>query len=463
MKIISKTIKLLSLCLLVTLVSCGDDDDNNSGPNGCSADAGSLVATESVVTLTDGSATISANAVDAPVVPNNYEVTYVLTSGDELTIEQAGATPSFTVTNTDDYTIHTLIAETSDTNDPNYLDLSVIVFGTTTGGDVLGIVVSQELCADLDVVGAPVTVTASIVDIADNAGLTILSDALELTDLDTVIDGFITNGDEFTIFAPLDTAFVALLDSNPDWNSLEDIPEATLEAVLLYHVLGTQNGIEFFNEEGEGYLTTASPNGAEGNPLSLYFNQIGDQLELNGGNTAPKGANTEVALAEEIDNGIIYILDKVLLLPTIADFATTNGELSNLVGALVRADEGSNPLNWIETVSNENVKLTVFAPFNNAFAELLSDLSVTGLDEVAPETVNGLLTLHVVNEANIRSTDLPTEDTAVGTIGGDITVNGTVITDGNDNTINIVVPLVDIQAVNGVVHVVDYVIRAAVE
>jgi uncharacterized surface protein with fasciclin (FAS1) repeats len=463
MKIISKTIKLLSLCLLVTLVSCGDDDDNNSGPNGCSADAGSLVATESVVTLTDGSATISANAVDAPVVPNNYEVTYVLTSGDELTIEQAGATPSFTVTDTDDYTIHTLIAETSDTNDPNYLDLSVIVFGTTTGGDVLGIVVSQELCADLDVVGAPVTVTASILDIADNAGLTILSDALELTDLDTVIDGFITNGDEFTIFAPLDTAFVALLDSNPDWNSLEDIPEATLEAVLLYHVLGTQNGIEFFNEEGEGYLTTASPNGAEGNPLSLYFNQIEGQLELNGGNTAPKGANTEVALAEEIDNGIIYILDKVLLLPTIADFATTNSELSNLVGALVRADEGSNPLNWIETVSNENVTLTVFAPFNNAFAELLSDLSVTGLDEVAPETVNGLLTLHVVNEANIRSTDLPTEDTAVGTIGGDITVNGTVITDGNDNTINIVVPLVDIQAVNGVVHVVDYVIRAAVE
>lgn len=217
-----------------------------------------------------------------------------------------------------------MIAETFDTNDPNYLDLSVIVFGTTTGGDVLGIVASQEFCADLEVIGAPVAVFNSITDIIGFAGLTILSDALELIDLDIVANGFLRNGDDFTIFASLDTAFVALLDSKTDWNSLEDILEATLEAVLLYHVLGIKKGTAEFNEESEGYLTKVSSNGVEGNPLSLYFNQTGNQLELNGGNTSAKGANTEVALAKEIDYGIIYILDKVLLLTTIEGFAITN-------------------------------------------------------------------------------------------------------------------------------------------
>ena len=42
----------------------------------------------------------------------------------------------------------------------------------------------------------------------------------------------------YTVFAPTNDAFQALLDSNASWNSLSDIPIATLEAVLKYHVFG---------------------------------------------------------------------------------------------------------------------------------------------------------------------------------------------------------------------------------
>jgi uncharacterized surface protein with fasciclin (FAS1) repeats len=41
----------------------------------------------------------------------------------------------------------------------------------------------------------------------------------------------------FTVFAPTNDAFVALLASNDDWNSLDDIPAEVLEAVLLNHVV----------------------------------------------------------------------------------------------------------------------------------------------------------------------------------------------------------------------------------
>ncbi|MER3328041.1 MAG: fasciclin domain-containing protein [Candidatus Kapaibacterium sp.] len=45
----------------------------------------------------------------------------------------------------------------------------------------------------------------------------------------------------YTVFAPTNAAFEALLASNPSWNSLADIPIETLAAVLSYHVLASAN------------------------------------------------------------------------------------------------------------------------------------------------------------------------------------------------------------------------------
>lgn len=143
----------------------------------CSADAGTLTADQSVVELSGGTATISATSNGDTVVPANYEVTYVLTSGTDLVIEAAGATPSFEVNAAGDYTIHTLVAETSDNTNASFLDLSVIVFGTTTGADVLGLL--SGICADLDVTGAPITVLEEC--LADAGTLTADAATVELT------------------------------------------------------------------------------------------------------------------------------------------------------------------------------------------------------------------------------------------------------------------------------------------
>ena len=130
----------------------------------CTADAGTLTANATPVQLSGSGATISATQATPPTVPNNYEVVYVLTSGATLIIEQIGATPEFNVTTAGNYTIHTLVAELSDSNDPNFLDATIIVPGTTTGGDVLGIVTTNGLCAALDVTGTPIVVEACTAD-----------------------------------------------------------------------------------------------------------------------------------------------------------------------------------------------------------------------------------------------------------------------------------------------------------
>ena len=45
----------------------------------------------------------------------------------------------------------------------------------------------------------------------------------------------------FTIFAPSDQAFLDLLEASNDWDSLDDIPVETLDAVLKYHVISGAN------------------------------------------------------------------------------------------------------------------------------------------------------------------------------------------------------------------------------
>jgi uncharacterized surface protein with fasciclin (FAS1) repeats len=65
--------------------------------------------------------------------------------------------------------------------------------------------------------------------------------------------------------------------------------------------------------------------------------------------------------------------------------------------------------------------------------------------------------MHIVN-ANVQSSGLP--NGTVGTLGGDITADNTAftLTDPNGRISNIITSLVDIQTMNGVVHVIDTVI-----
>ena len=123
----------------------------------CTADAGTLQATSSMVTLTGDSVMISATADGNSNIPHGYSSIFVLTSGEDLVIEKVNGTPEFTVTEAGLYTIHTLVYDGRE-DSANYLNLGVVQFGTTTGGDVLGLVGANGLCAALDVTGAPITV-----------------------------------------------------------------------------------------------------------------------------------------------------------------------------------------------------------------------------------------------------------------------------------------------------------------
>ena len=143
----------------------------------------------------------------------------------------------------------------------------------------------------------------SIVDAAlANANFSILVEAL--TDSRLASADFVNtlNGDgPFTVFAPTNAAFQNLLDSNDDWNSLADIPAATLEAVLKYHVVVGDNVTS-----GE-IVDGLTPTTFEGSTFTINT--------TNGVVITDKGGNeSTVQIADvQTSNGVIHAINRVLL------------------------------------------------------------------------------------------------------------------------------------------------------
>ena len=137
----------------------------------CLADAGSLAANDAC--LEENIANLTATITQQPTVPENFEVIYVLTSGEGLVIENVNASPTFDVDSEGRFTIHTLVY------DPTTLDLGIVEIGVTTGVDVNNLLIQGggDICAALDVAGAPFDVAACEEACLATAGTLVADDA----------------------------------------------------------------------------------------------------------------------------------------------------------------------------------------------------------------------------------------------------------------------------------------------
>ena len=250
----------------------------------------------------------------------------------------------------------------------------------------------------------------------------------------------------FTVLAPTNAAFQEFLNAN-GWGSVADIPDDALVQVLLNHVISGEVKSTDLVTLGSGYTNSLAV-GPNNTNLSLYFNTT-DGVKFNG--------ISSVSSADiEASNGVVHVIDKVIGLPTIVDFAVSNPNLSTLVTALTREDLTFDYVGALSNASSD--PFTVFAPTNDAFANLLDFLNASGLEDIDEPTLKATLDHHAVANANVLSTQL-TDDMPIETLGGTITANvtgGARLIDMNDRTSDIIA--VDVQAVNGVIHVINEVV-----
>jgi len=231
----------------------------------------------------------------------------------------------------------------------------------------------------------------------------------------------------FTVFAPTDAAFAALPEGTVE--ALLADPTGALTDILLYHVVAAK-AMSSDLSNGQMIMTV------NGKDVKVMISEDGVFID-----------NAKVTVADiEADNGVVHVIDAVLIPPviTVVDIIVGSSDHTTLTAAVTAAG-------LVETLQGDG-PFTVFAPTDAAFAALPAGTVEALLADISALT--DILNYHVVG-AKAMSSDL-SDGQMIRTLNGkDVTVK---ITSEGVYINNAMVTVADIEAENGVVHVIDAVL-----
>jgi len=231
----------------------------------------------------------------------------------------------------------------------------------------------------------------------------------------------------YTVFAPSDEAFAKLPEGTVD-TLLED-PEGQLARILLYHVVP---GKVMAADVADG-LTAETLRGAE-----VSFSVSDGMVMINDAQI--------VATDIEASNGVIHVIDSVILPPEdLVDVAVGAGSFNTLVAAVQAAG--------LEATLRGKGPFTVFAPTDEAFAKLPEGTVDALLAD--PEALADILLYHVI-PGKVMAADVSDGLMAPTAQGSDVSF--AIHSDGTPAINGALITATDIEAFNGVIHVIDTVI-----
>ena len=292
----------------------------------------------------------------------------------------------------------------------------------------------------------------SLVDVATAAGLSTLVSVVTAAGLAPTFANVNGKG-AFTLLAPSNAAFAALSTSNANLYSWVTASKnvASLSAVLQYHARA--GGAVFSRSLTDGQVVTML------NTQTLKVGIAGAVVTFTDNQTPTPTVATVTSADNAAYNGVAHVIDKVLL-PTGLPWASltdavavvsADPALGSLVSALTTAG-------LVSALQMPNGPFTVFAPVNAAFAKLPASL----LTDVAKLTAT--LKLHVVPGRLYAADVIAVAASAtpyLTTLNGDVlnvtTVGATVYLNGYAAIVT-----TDVDASNGVAHLIDTVVEANV-
>ena len=235
----------------------------------------------------------------------------------------------------------------------------------------------------------------------------------------------------FTVFAPTDEAFAKLPKGTLEM-LLKPENKAKLAAILTYHVVpGSVKAADVVKLK---------------NAATVQGQRV--DIKVDAGKVMVDGANV-VATDVACSNGVIHVIDTVILPVdgTIVDVAAKNGSFNTLVAAVKAAG-------LVETLSGKG-PFTVLAPTDAAFAKLPAGTLEMLLKPENKKQLVDILTYHVVPGVAAYSDQVVKMSQVPTVLGTPITVT---VTDGKVRLNDSNVVATDVEASNGVIHVVDTVI-----
>ena len=284
--------------------------------------------------------------------------------------------------------------------------------------------------------GPPLDLRSDVVQLAQsNADLSILVEAISAAGLVDTLKG----AGPFTVFAPTNAAFAALLSELGVTKAQLLANKPLLTAVLTYHVIAAKV------EKAQIPLGKAVKT-VQGSVLKVEANN--NVLTITDGRNR---TSRIIATDLQARNGVVHVIDRVLLPPnkTIVETAQSLSQFSILVEAVVAAD--------LQSTLSGSGPFTVFAPTNDAFVALLGELGLTKDQLLANKALLvKVLTYHVLPGLKLKA-ELPL-NTPIATVEGETLQisSSLVITDQRSRMTNII--QTDVLTSNGVIHAVDRVL-----
>jgi uncharacterized surface protein with fasciclin (FAS1) repeats len=265
----------------------------------------------------------------------------------------------------------------------------------------------------------------SLASVATKANLTTLLALVKAAEIEFPKDA------KLTVFAPTNDAFAKLPPEQVKFLTSAE-GKSTLQAILKHHVVA--QSLESSTLLDRRRLEALS----------------GQSLEIDAAALTVDGARL-VATDVAFDGGLVHVIDGVMLpeLRSIEEIVAKDDRFSTLRAAIDAAGLGpqlgaQNPGPW-----------TLLAPSNEAFAAIPAD-ALKALLQDRP-ALTAVLAAHVLPTA-IRRDEMPAQGSA-RTLMGDGTVafalaSGAITVDGAR------IEVADIEAANGVIHVIDRVLPA---
>ncbi|MFG0294155.1 MAG: fasciclin domain-containing protein [Phycisphaerales bacterium JB050] len=235
----------------------------------------------------------------------------------------------------------------------------------------------------------------------------------------------------FTVFAPTDEAFSKLPKGTVE-ELLKPENKAKLQAILKYHVVKGSVG----SEKVTGLKFAETLNGQR---IDITINS--EKVKLD-------GKSTVTAVDIQASNGVIHVIDTVLLpeTKTVVEVAKDAKQFTTLLAAIDAAGLTS-------TLIGDG-PFTILAPTDAAFSALPKGTVENLLKPENLATLQSILKYHVIS-GRVYS-DQVVKLNSAKTLGGQ-TIS--ISADANGVMINeATVAKVDIEAANGVIHVIDAVL-----
>lgn len=235
---------------------------------------------------------------------------------------------------------------------------------------------------------------------------------------------------EFTVFAPTDEAFSKLPEGTVEM-LLKPENKGTLRTILLYHVVKG-------NVMAKDVVELDTADTVSGQRVNVTVR--GDHVRVDDANVI----KTDIAAT----NGTIHVIDRVIM-PSTKDIVATameNGSFGTLVEAVKAAG-------LVEALKSKG-PITVFAPTDEAFANLPEGTLESLLKPENKDRLTEILTYHVVKGRVYSDQALKagSAETLQGSKVHITTKGGTAMV--NDAEL----VSTDLDASNGVIHVIDSVL-----